>query len=475
MRRPRTDADRRRPSEWHPRNGPSATAPRNALAGCPRKRRIEHPWTRPTATRPTETKKIRSPARRRSARCSASRRATSPSIRATTRRPTTGSCPNRHAYRSYVDGIYMGHKWQCVEFARRWLYLNTGWIFDDVGDGLRDLRADVGPRREARTRGCRCDSFRNGSRRPPEPGCLLIWDEGGEFERTGHVAIVVEVCLELRALRRAERRSPPLARGPRLSRARSRRRAARRGEFWLECSFADATILGWVIQTDDDTDAVPIDEPDPELFTLIDRARSSRDERTQRAWLNVANPDEAAFVELMGGHYLSDRHESQDLYFLHLRDAPTTSSSGRPTSSTRSSCTPPTTCCATTRCSSASASRAPLAEDPPVLEQPPQPDDHRALRLRDDRARPQGLRVQLRLRGLLHGVRQGPGQVGRALSAATIGRDSAAKRCTTVCATPGSRATSTTSLHIMQDAIPRRPITRSSCRRRMEQAGIRAA
>ena len=51
--------------------------------------------------------------------------------------------PDRHAYRSYVDGIYMGYKWQCVEFARRWLYVNRGWIFDDVGDGVRDLRPDA--------------------------------------------------------------------------------------------------------------------------------------------------------------------------------------------------------------------------------------------------------------------------------------------------------------------------------------------
>ena len=40
--------------------------------------------------------------------------------------------PNRHAYRSYLDGVFMGYKWQCVEFARRWLYLNYGYIFDDV-------------------------------------------------------------------------------------------------------------------------------------------------------------------------------------------------------------------------------------------------------------------------------------------------------------------------------------------------------
>ena len=40
--------------------------------------------------------------------------------------------PTRQAYRSYIDGVYMGHKWQCVEFARRWLYLNHGYVFDDI-------------------------------------------------------------------------------------------------------------------------------------------------------------------------------------------------------------------------------------------------------------------------------------------------------------------------------------------------------
>ena len=40
--------------------------------------------------------------------------------------------PNRSSYRSYYDGIYMGYKWQCVEFARRWLYVNKGYIFNDV-------------------------------------------------------------------------------------------------------------------------------------------------------------------------------------------------------------------------------------------------------------------------------------------------------------------------------------------------------
>lgn len=32
------------------------------------------------------------------------------------------------AFRSYIDDEYMGHKWQCVEFARRFLFLNYGVV-----------------------------------------------------------------------------------------------------------------------------------------------------------------------------------------------------------------------------------------------------------------------------------------------------------------------------------------------------------
>lgn len=41
--------------------------------------------------------------------------------------------PNDAAFRSYLGREYMGYKWQCVEFARRYLYLNHGVVFADVG------------------------------------------------------------------------------------------------------------------------------------------------------------------------------------------------------------------------------------------------------------------------------------------------------------------------------------------------------
>lgn len=41
--------------------------------------------------------------------------------------------PDDASFRSYVGHEYMGYKWQCVEFARRFLYLNYGVVFTDVG------------------------------------------------------------------------------------------------------------------------------------------------------------------------------------------------------------------------------------------------------------------------------------------------------------------------------------------------------
>jgi glutathionylspermidine amidase/synthetase len=95
----------------------------------------------------------------------------------------------RHDFHSYVDGIYLGYKWQCVEFARRWLYVNKGYIFNNVAmayeifelTSVRDLATNTELPLYA---------FKNGATRPPEIGSLLIWKEGGHFEETGHVAII---------------------------------------------------------------------------------------------------------------------------------------------------------------------------------------------------------------------------------------------------------------------------------------------
>jgi glutathionylspermidine amidase/synthetase len=220
--------------------------------------------------------------------------------------------PTRQSYRSYVDDVYMGHKWQCVEFARRWLYLNYGYVFDDIAMAYDIFRLDSVRLVKENSR-LPLKSFRNGSRRLPEPGCLLIWDEGGEFETTGHVAIVTEVTPQYVRIVEQNVGDRVWPENQNYSRQISAETTPE-GEYWLQCSFGDAKIKGWVIQSDDDTHAERIEPADPALFVIQADEVEPTDEANS-AWLNIANADEAAYVEFMEGHLLNSDPKNRFRYY----------------------------------------------------------------------------------------------------------------------------------------------------------------
>ncbi|MCB1740379.1 MAG: bifunctional glutathionylspermidine amidase/synthase [Gammaproteobacteria bacterium] len=221
--------------------------------------------------------------------------------------------PDRHAYRSYLDGIYLGQKWQCVEFARRWLYVNKGYIFDNVAMAYEIFRLDSVRAVDSNQR-LPLRSFRNGSRRHPEPGGLLVWDEGGQFERTGHVAIITTVSAERIRFVEQNFDHQVWPAGQDFSRE-LRTSVGEAGEYWIECNYGDAAILGWVLQTDDHTHAEPREAVDPRLYDL--HARRVADQgRSADAWLNTANADEAAYVRASGGHRLATTNPDQQRYFV---------------------------------------------------------------------------------------------------------------------------------------------------------------
>ena len=150
---------------------------------------------------------------------------------------------DRSDFVSLVDDIYMGYKWQCVELARRWLYTCHGLIFEEVGMayeifGLTSLRDPESGKSYP------LESFRNGSKRPPEVGCMIIWDEGGEFEHTGHVAIVTAVYEDRVAIIEQNNRDEVWPDGQTFSREISMRRAYDGGA-WLRSPMKEGTILGW--------------------------------------------------------------------------------------------------------------------------------------------------------------------------------------------------------------------------------------
>jgi len=197
----------------------------------------------------------------------------------------------------------MGYKWQCVEFARRWLYVNCGYVFDDVAMAYDIFRLrHVIIRRDNVL--LPLNSFFNGSRRPPEPGCMLVWQEGGEFEVTGHVAIVTEVLSDRIRIAEQNLEHCRLPDGQEWSREIMLSRVAD-GGFTVDTSDTDSRIMGWVIQTADATHAVKPEPRPAALFTLNTRMAAQRGQH-ESAWLDLTDKAEAAYVKALHGHRLTE-------------------------------------------------------------------------------------------------------------------------------------------------------------------------
>ncbi|MDH3578762.1 MAG: glutathionylspermidine synthase family protein [Gammaproteobacteria bacterium] len=210
---------------------------------------------------------------------------------------------DRHSYRSFVDGIYMGMKWQCVEFARRWLYANLGWVFDDVAMAYDIFRLQSGLVISDGSR-LPLHSFRNGSRRRPEPGAMLIWNEGGHFTTTGHVAIITDVGdgsvriaeqnFEHRKWQDDRRWSRELA-----------MTVSESGEIHIDGGGDNAEILGWVIQTTDDSHAERFAPADPTLMNLELREIAAEVKKSD-TWLDPARAEDAAYIAAEGHALATD-------------------------------------------------------------------------------------------------------------------------------------------------------------------------
>jgi len=220
--------------------------------------------------------------------------------------------PDHDSFRNYLDGEYMGYKWQCVEFARRWLYVNEGVVFDDVPMAYDIFRLRT-LRRVADDARLPLQAFLNGAPRHPEPGCLLIWKEGGDFRVTGHVAIVVEVLSDRVRIAEQNVDHRPWPEGQRWSRELPARIDAG-GGYWIQATLPGASILGWMLQSADTTHAVLLEPVDGRLFEISAARVANRGQHAQ-PWLDPAAEDEAAFVAAMGGHRLTTEVDDQYRYF----------------------------------------------------------------------------------------------------------------------------------------------------------------
>ena len=93
-----------------------------------------------------------------------------------------------------MDETFTGIRWQCVEYARRWLLENQGVVYGDV-----DVAADIWSLEKVKNPGSKKEhsfvSFENGKTdSPPVVGDLLIYARA--LWGTGHVAVVLRTDIE---------------------------------------------------------------------------------------------------------------------------------------------------------------------------------------------------------------------------------------------------------------------------------------
>ena len=102
---------------------------------------------------------------------------------------------------NHLHDVYTGIKWQCVEYARRWLLHELGVVYGDV-----DIAADIWGldtvSNPATEETYKFSAFVNGASDMPQIGDLLIY--GKEYLGTGHVAVVVDVIEQKSVVRVVE-------------------------------------------------------------------------------------------------------------------------------------------------------------------------------------------------------------------------------------------------------------------------------
>ena len=138
--------------------------------------------------------------------------------------------PNHH------EKIYTGIKWQCVEYARRWLLHEYSVVYGDV-----DIAADIWMLSQVSNpiskQAYKFKSIVNGASDIPQRGDLLIY--GKEFLGTGHVAVITEIDPKKQILRVAEQNYENMHWQENF--AREIKYIKHDDQYWL----LDAHLIGW--------------------------------------------------------------------------------------------------------------------------------------------------------------------------------------------------------------------------------------
>lgn len=145
-------------------------------------------------------------------------------------------------------------------------------------------------------------AFANGSKRAPQAGALLIWQKGGEFHETGHVAVITQLLDDRVRIAEQNVIHSPLPMGQQWT--RELRLSVEDGCYTLHDTFNDTEILGWMIQTEETEHSIPQPEIDGELLK-ISGARLKNNRQFDGKWLNENDALQQAYVRA-NGHVINN-------------------------------------------------------------------------------------------------------------------------------------------------------------------------
>ena len=92
-----------------------------------------------------------------------------------------------------VHGIFTGYKWQCVEYARRWLLLRKTCTFDSIRSAADAWKELTYIKRVTDGQKFPLIAHSNGSSTLPKKGSFLIYPRNDRDLPFGHIAIITEV------------------------------------------------------------------------------------------------------------------------------------------------------------------------------------------------------------------------------------------------------------------------------------------
>ena len=204
--------------------------------------------------------------------------------------------------RHFLYGIFMGFKWQCVEFSRRWLLLRKSSIFPPIRHAADMWTQLTYVERVTDGKQFPIKMHPNGSTEPPKIDSLLIYERNEELP-FGHVAVICET--DSNSIRIAEqnfiyhRWSSHYAREIPI--------VFKENGYYLEDK---DPILGW-IEIEDQNDIQPLDQTKLEL--ILDKYKeipkighlercsiTDKSFHNINSWLDTNDPAEKFFVDLFG-------------------------------------------------------------------------------------------------------------------------------------------------------------------------------